>query len=202
MLIAFVCCPYNKLKYHNQNIKELKEKHGFKNEIKWSSLSKSKYAFYSDLIDHFFGSDLQFRAIVIDKSMIRNNEYFQSFDDFYFKMYYQLIYHKISMEDNYNVYLDIKDTLSAFKVKKLKEILNIQYSSIRTLQNIRSNESLLMQMTDVLMGAIAYKLNGGNKVIAKNRLIEKMQSYTNLSLTSSTPKSHNKFNLFFIDLKD
>lgn len=105
-----------------------------------------------------------------------------TFDDFYYKMYWQLINHKISMENNYNIYLDIKDTLSAGKVKKLKQILQIDFSSIRTLQNIRSEESLLMQLTDLLMGAISYHLRGLDKVIAKNKLIEKIHANENLKV--------------------
>ena len=40
-------------------------------------------------------------------------------------MYYSLLNHKINTQSIYNVYLDIKDSLSAYKVQKLKEILNI-----------------------------------------------------------------------------
>lgn len=201
MLIAYVSSAYNQLKLHHENIKAIKEKHGFKHEIKWSSVSKGKYPFYAELIDYFFSNDLQFRAIVVDKGKVNNREHNQNFDDFYYKMYYQLIHHKINMEHQHNIYLDIKDTLSAGKVNKLKEILNINYNSIRTLQNIHSHESLLMQLTDLLMGAITYHLRGLDKVIAKTKLIEKIKQHTELPLTKSTIKAYNKFNLFFIDLK-
>lgn len=201
MLISYVSTAYNQIEIHQQQIKALKEKHNFKAEIKWQKVSHSKYGFYADLIDYFFATDLQFRAIVVDKSQIDNQKFGQTFDDFYYKMYFQLLNHKISMEDNYNVYLDIKDTLSAYKIKKLKEVLNIKYSTIRNLQNIRSHESLLMQVTDLLMGAISYHLRGGGDVIAKKRLIEKIESHCQRPLTRSTPKDSTKFNLFFIDLK-
>lgn len=201
MLIAYVSSPLNQVKLHHNNIKEIKNKHNFKNEIKWSSVSKSKYHFYADLIEYFFASDLQFRAIVVDKSKINNLEHSQSFDDFYYKMYYQLLFHKIDMENEYNIYLDVKDTLSAYKVRKLKELLNIRYSSIKNLQNIHSHESLLMQLTDLLMGAISYHLRGLNKVIAKNNLIEKIEKSTKNPLNKSTDRDFGKFNLFFIDLK-
>jgi hypothetical protein len=201
MLIAYVSTAYNQIALHQEQIKALKEKHNFKAEIKWQKVSHSKYGFYADLIDYFFATDLQFRAIVVDKSQIDNQKYGQTFDDFYYKMYFQLLNHKISMENNYNVYLDIKDTLSAYKVKKLKDVLNIKYSAIRNLQNIHSNESLLMQLTDLLMGAISYHLRGNDTVIAKKRLIEKIEGHCRLPLTRTTPKTIEKFNLFFIDLK-
>ncbi len=201
MLIAYCSSAWNQVKLHQENIKELKDKYHFRAEIKWSKVSHGQYPFYSELLDYFFASDLQFRAVVIEKSKINNETFGQTFDEFYYKMYYQLLNHKISMEHNYNVYLDIKDGLSAQKVKKLHEILNTKYSTIRNLQNIRSHESLLMQVTDFLMGAISYYLRGHQKVIAKNNLIEKIKQHTMLPLTNSTPKNHDKFNLFFISLK-
>ncbi len=201
MVISYISCAYNQVKLHQENIKALKEKHCFKNEIKWSAVSKSKHNFYIDLIEYFFANDLQFRAIVVPKDKINNKDFEQSYDDFYYKMYFQLLNHKMNMENKYNIYLDIKDTLSANKVRKLKSILNINYSSIKNLQNIHSHESLLMQLTDVLMGAITYHLRGLDKVTSKNKLIEKIKKHTKLPLHTSTAKNFEKFNLFFIDLK-
>jgi len=202
MIIAYTMAAFNTTRDHYDFIKAIKQKHGFKNEIKWSSVSSSKYDFYAELIDYFFTSDLQFRAVVVEKKQIKISEG-ETFDDFYYKMYYQLLFHKINMEHAYYIYLDIKDTLSANKVKKLKQLLNINYTTIRELQNIRSEESVLMQITDLLMGAISYhlrELDAKNKVKAKQDLIAKIQSYAKIPLTKSTLKSFNKFNLFFIDL--
>lgn len=202
MIIGYTMSAYNRTRDHYDSIKEIKQKHGFKNEIKWSSVSTSKYDFYAELIEYFFKSDLQFRAVVVEKSQIKINEG-ETFDDFYYKMYYQLLFHKMNMEHAYYIYLDIKDTLSAKKVKRLKQILNITYTTIREVQNIRSEESLLMQITDLLMGAVTYhlrELDAKNNVKAKKDLIAMIQSHAKIPLTKSTLKSYNKFNLFFIDL--
>lgn len=204
MLISYVSTAYNQIKLHTDNIKRIKEKHNFKNEIKWSSVSKGKFHFYMDLIDYFFSNDLNFRAIVVDKEKIKNFHFDQSYDKFIYKMYYQLMFHKINMEYNYNIYLDIKDSKSSKRVQKLKELLNLNYSTIRSIQNIRSEESLLLQLTDLIMGALSYhlrRLDETNNVIAKKKIIEKIQQHTNITLDRSTAKSNTKFNLFFIDLK-
>jgi hypothetical protein len=58
-----------------------------------------------------------------------------------------------------------------------------------------------MQLTDLIMGAINYKLRNECKVIAKNKLIEKIESHCKVPITQSTAKVVDKFNLFFIDLK-
>ena len=203
MLLSYIKVPYNQMKEHKEAIQLLKQKHHFYAEIKWTHVSPSKALFYFDLIDYFFRTDLGFRAIIIDKAKVRNDNYDQSFDDFYYKMYYQLLYHKMNMEHKYNVYLDIKDTLSALKVKKLKNILKLEYSAINNLQNIRSHESLFMQLADFLMGAIGYNLNISkeDQTPFKKRLVKRIQSHTRHNLDRSTFQSENKFNLFFIELR-
>lgn len=201
MLLSFVSTPYHQLKMHNENIREIKLKHFYKGEMKWSSISKSQYPFYNNLIEYFFATDLQFRAIVIDKSQLNHQAHNQNHDAFYDKMYYQLLNKKILPEDFYNIYIDIKDTHSYKKAKNLKKYLERDYQNIRNLQIIRSYESELMQLTDVLMGAINYKLRGLNKVTAKNNIIDKIERHCGKPITQKTTRDEKKFNLFFIDLK-
>ena len=200
MLLAYVKCPYPQVRMHTDRIKALKKEHGFKGEIKWTKVSHKMYGFYHALIEYFFATDLSFRALVVRKEQVNNPAYGQDYDTFYYKMYYQLLYHKIDMQHHYNIYLDIKDTLSANKVNRLKGILKLDYSTVRTVQNIRSQESYLMQLTDVLMGAIGYLHNQEeHKMVAKKRLIDRMQTMSGSNLSRS--RDSEKFNLFFIDLK-
>lgn len=201
MLIGYVSCAYNQIKLHNRYIRSLKKKFGILSEIKWISLSKSGYPLYNELIEYFFATDLQYRAIVIEKSKMKHEEFNQSHDDFYYKMYFQLLNKRITQENNYNIFLDIKDSRSAKKVAGLREYLNRHFIAVRTLQSIRSHESELMQLTDIITGALSYHLRGLNKVIAKNRLIDKIQHHSKVPLTRSTNVGNQKFNLFFIDLK-
>lgn len=201
MIIAYVSSAWNQVKLHSQHIYNLREKHHFKGEIKWSKLSESSYPFYSELIEYFFATDLNFRAVIVNKSQINNEKLGFTYNDFYYRMYYQLLHHKINMEHTYNIYLDIKDTCSYRKNKKLREILNVQYGNIRNLQFIHSHESVLLQLADVIMGALNYNLREEKKVIAKLKIIEKIKRHANRSLDCSTPKSSEKFNLFFIELK-
>lgn len=200
MFLGKVSAAYNQVKLHTENIQELKKKHHFYAEIKWTSVSKSKLRFYEELIDYFFSTDLQFRAIGVEKSRINNGAFNQCYDDFYYKMYYYLLNHNLNSLYNYNVYLDIKDTLSAFKVKKLKEILNTKFGVFRNVQNIRSHESLLLQLADLIMGAISYYHNDFDKANpAKVKLIEKIKQHSGTELDRTNYSD--KLNLFFIELR-
>jgi hypothetical protein len=199
MFLGSISSAYNQVRLHTEKINELKKKHRFYAEIKWTKVSQSKYHFYSDLIDYFFATDLKFRAIGVEKSKINNEDFSQTYDDFYYKMYYQLLNHKTNSCYAYNVYLDIKDTLSSCKVRKLKEILNVKYGVFRNVQNIKSKESVLMQLADFLMGAISYYRNNKEKKNqAKVQLTERIIKKSGLNLDKTNYSD--KLNLFFIEL--
>jgi len=200
MFLGYISSAYPQVKRHVARIRDMKHKYNFYAEIKWSNVSMSKIEFYLDLVDYFFDTDLRFRAIGVEKSKIKCRENDCTFDEFYYKMYYQLLNYNIESRNCYNVYLDVKDTLSASKVRRLRDILNVKYGVFRNVQNIRSDESLLLQLADFLMGAISYNANNiEKKNEAKVRIIEKIRSHTPMVDLSETNYSK-KFNLFFISL--
>ena len=201
MFLGSVSCAYPQIRRHCKRIKELKKEHNFYAEIKRSKVSMSKVRFYLDLIDYFFDTDLKFRAIGIKKSQIKCDEMGSSYDDFFYKMYYLLLNYKIDTLDCYNVYLDIKDSFSAQKVRKLKEVLNTKYGVFRNVQNICSHESLLMQLADLIMGAVSYNVNDKeHKNAAKMMIIERIMKHLHTGSLDMTNHSE-KLNLFFINLK-
>ena len=60
-------------------INQLKEKHGIHSEIKWTTVSPSRLAFYLDLVDLFFDTpELSFRTVVIDASKVKNISFITS----------------------------------------------------------------------------------------------------------------------------
>ncbi|ALM49341.1 RlfA protein [Flavobacterium psychrophilum] len=200
MFLGSISVAYNQVRFHTEQINQLKKKHNFYAEIKWSKVSKSKLRFYLELVDYFFNTDLQFRSVGVKKEKINNDAFNQTYDDFYYKMYYYLLNHNLNSLYNYNVYLDIKDTLSAYKVNRLKNILNTKFGVFRNVQNIRSHESILIQIADFMMGAISYLHNDENKQnSAKMQIIDKIRSHCNDQLMQTNYS--NKMNLFFIELR-
>lgn len=205
MLLSYISIAYPQIRLAKEEIKAIKRKFNYTEELKWTNVHSATYKVYAELVDWFFMNDLEFRAVVVDKSQIDEKRADYSFNDFYFRMYFQLLHTKVDFQNRYNVFLDIKDTCSGEKLEKMKKIMSYN-SSIGTLQFIPSRESVFIQLADVLMGAINYNLRiqkgdvKGN-VIAKLKLIEKIKRHSNISLNTTTPFSRNKFNLFFITLK-
>ena len=205
MLLSNISIAYPQIRLAKEEIKAIKRKFNYTEELKWTNVHSATYKVYAELVDWFFMNDLEFRAVVVDKSQIDEKRADYSFNDFYFRMYFQLLHTKVDFQNRYNVFLDIKDTCSGEKLEKKKKIMSYN-SSIGTLQFIPSRESVFIQLADVLMGAINYNLRiqkgdvKGN-VIAKLKLIEKIKRHSNISLNTTAPLSRNKFNLFFITLK-
>ena len=157
MLLSYISIAYPQIRLAKEEIKAIKRKFNYTEELKWTNVHSTTYKVYAELVDWFFMNDLEFRTVVVDKSQIDEQRADYSFNDFYFRMYFQLLHTKVDFQNRYNVFLDIKDTCSGEKLEKLKKIMSYN-SSIGTLQFIPSRESVFIQLADVLMGAINYNL--------------------------------------------
>lgn len=205
MLLGYISIAYPQIRIAKQEIKAIKSRHNYNEEFKWTNIHDATYKVYAELIDWFFMNDLEFRAVVVDKSQIDETRPEYTFNDFYFRMYFQLLHTKVDFQNTYNIYMDIKDTCSGEKLETLKKIMSYN-SSIGRFQFIRSHESVFIQLADVLIGAINYNLriekgDVSGKVLAKRKIIGKIKKHSNISLNTTTPLSRRKFNLFFISLK-
>lgn len=207
MILGAVYCKVSDLEDIKNRIKEIRNRYNNSNEIKWNKISKSKENLYTDLINYFFDNkDLHFRCIIINKNELEHNKYNSTHDEFYYKSYFNLLKQIINKDYLYNIFIDIKDTKSNFKIKKLKEVLlNNMYDFdnriIQNIQHIRSQESTLLQFVDLFIGAMSYMNNNKNTIsknyIIKNNLINKIKERSGYSLTKSTLLSEEKFNIFY-----
>jgi hypothetical protein len=152
MVLGAVWCPEDKVRAVATRLREIKARHelrpGF--ELKWTKVSPAKVRFYLDLVDYFFDDDdLRFRALIVpNKSLLLHKEFLQEHDTWYYKMLFLLIKAILSPQDTYHVYLDIKDTRSAAKVRKLHEVLKtavLDWSPniVQRVQNVRSHEDAI-----------------------------------------------------------
>lgn len=205
MTLGAIWCPSSKRKEIFDRIREIKQKHGFSSdfEIKWNKVSPAGINFYMDIVNYFFDDDdLHFRALIVPNKKELNHDYFnQNHDTFYYKMYFDLLKVILNPEFSYNIYLDIKDTRSQEKVTKLKDILrNNQYDFqkqiVKKVQQVNSQEIEILQLTDILIGAVTYLHRGLNTSSAKLELINRIKKRSGYSLYQSTLYKENKFNLF------
>jgi hypothetical protein len=117
-------------------------------------------------------------------------------------MYFYLLRNLISENEKYHIYLDIKDTRSRMKLSKLREILcNAQHdysgNIIERIQHVHSHDIGLMQLADLIIGAVSYHARNLSSSLAKNELVKLIKDKSGHSLNWNTPSNEPKFNLFF-----
>lgn len=205
MVIGGMCCPVNKTKVVSEQIRQIKRKHGVYEfaEIKWTKVSNSKIQMYKDIIDVVFdNSFISFRSVIAtNKRGLNLKKFGLSYDDWYHRIYYLVLKEMISIDNQYTIYLDIKDTKGSEKINALKVVLNRTLydfvdETVNDIQLIRSDQVQLVQVVDLIIGAISYTHRGLDTNVAKMELIKHIKLRSGRSLLLSTPKSEGKFNLF------
>ncbi|MBU3114036.1 DUF3800 domain-containing protein [Clostridium lacusfryxellense] len=187
-------------------IKELMTKHSVYGEIKWNNVSNNKYSFYEELIDLFFSynNEVRFRCVVVDAAKV-DMELFNDNDHElgFYKFYYQLIYHWTSTNNSYSIYTDYKVNKMSNRILELRDIVNRvnRTSLVKLIQAIDSKESLLLQLEDVIMGAVGYKYNLGQKGQSPSKLgiVKRIEEYLGCEV-GNTSRNESKFNVFNINL--
>lgn len=209
MGIGCVWCRKKDLYQINLDIKNIKIKYGLKSlaEIKWSLISNINSKMYNEIINYFFNNDkLFYRGYFVFKEQLDHSKYHQTHEDFYYKSYFGLLNNIFNRDNCFNVYIDIKDHHTYTKSKKLYEVCcnanyDFSHEIINKIQPIRSEESQLLQLADILTGSICYyNRNDKERLTNKGKkdLVEVIKRTSNLSLTKKTYPSEKKFNLFFL----
>lgn len=172
-------------------------------EVKWTSVSPAKLGYYRDLVDYFFDDDdLSFRAVVASKAGLEHDKFNQSHDDWYYKMMYQLHTRLLVPGNVYRIYLDKKDTRSSDKTAKLQEVLansmfDFDRKIVSRVQVVQSHELAILQLADLMMGAVGYVARGLDTSQAKLALVDRIRERSGTSLNRSTLPNAPKFNLFY-----
>lgn len=214
MVLGAVWCPQAKFKEISERIKEIKAKYQVlpTSELKWTKIGPVKKELYRELMNYFFDcADLHFRCLIVpDKQQLDHVRFNQTHEDWYYKMYFDMLKVIFDPKDRYEVYIDIKDTNSHKKAEKLREVCsNNMYDFsgriIRRIQPIRSNEVQIMQIVDILIGAVCYENRvfpeGFTKSKTKMELIDLIKERSGYRLKKSTLYKEDKFNIFVWDVR-
>jgi hypothetical protein len=200
VLIGGVWLKADKRTAYKAAIRELREKHHVGGEFAWNRVSPSRVEFYLDLVRFFCGEsadDLRFRVIVLRSDELNAVHFAQSDNELmFYKFYYQLLHHWILDCNEYRIFLDAKTNRLHGRQKTLERCLSsANLLSKVTVQALPSHEVSLIQLADVLIGAVGYKLHGLNTSSSKVRVVAELEKALKRNL-SPTPKSHEKFNIF------
>lgn len=187
----------------NKSINTLLASFKMTGELKWAKVSNSNLAMYIKIIDYFsdfvLNNKVRIRAILadVDKETIVGN-----YDDWYYKMYYLLFDKIISdvayTQNHFHLLIDIKDNKSHSEAQKLARYLSNRSRGekiiIGTAEDSRNHR--LIQIADIIAGAMTYKFRGIKTSNAKLDLINHIESSFKINLNQSYPLSKMDFNIF------
>lgn len=219
----------NEYEHVNKTLEKIVNKIGINEEIKWQKVDAVKLPAFIALIDTFFNLVKSNKVKV--RIMFRQNAYkaknLTSVHEIneYFLLYYQFVKHAFGLkysnktltDIHLKIYFDyLPDTIS--KCQQFKEYIKGLESSkdfidaaikIRKedVTEVDSKKHLIMQMLDVVLGAIQFRLNNkhlqkipgkrrrGKKTIAKEKLykhinkrIREIKPGFNIGVSTSSPK--------------
>ena len=221
MVIGTIECPAAESARISKNLRAIKTRYGLLSkedlqkrrrmqfEAKWVKISEGRRDFYEDFVRYFFNEpSLRFRAVVIHKSDFPYNEWSHGEQDkWHNEIYMELLQPFIDRSNCHCIFLDIRGTKGNWnnwnKRRQLKKELREKNDDvhakkvIKRIQYTCSHDSEIMQMTDILIGAICYQQRLQNEVEARRALMtsEAKQRIISLidQLNEKTPRMDVRF---------
>ncbi len=203
--IGGIWMPANYRDIFKERMNAIKKKHSVFGELKWNKISPKFFELYKEVLDYFFQTEqLRFRVILIEADKV-DNYTFNNMDGElgFYKFYYQLLHHWIFDFNNYNIFLDLKENRDKGRLKQLERFLDLANltSDIKQVQGLPSEESLGIQLADILTGLSNAKFNNEITSKAKIGLIEYIENTYLGKPIKPTQKWEEKFNVFKINLQ-
>ncbi len=187
------------------NMKAFRRDTGISSELKYRSLIEQFFALN-------YSKQIEFHAVAFDNHKWNHKRFNKSDSDIGLsKMYYQLILHRLVYKygDQNSLFVCLDHRTSSTKLADLQNMLNraanrdlgLSYSPLRQLESRDSKTEELLQLNDVILGAIAaiknarHLLAGGR--VSKKRLAELVFEKSGLPpLEKNSPKSMTHFSFW------
>lgn len=203
MVLGAIHCSAEKAERLNRHIKWLRHQHNYQTELKWTKLVAKQWPFYQALMDLFLSDpEVWFKATVVQRKSTLDHSRFNdgSHNTFYYKMFYYTLRDFLDVQNEYRVYLDYMDTMGGEKTRKLCKVLTGEGRSQLKISAtiVQSYESQLIQLCDLLIGAIGYRNRSDieHTSVIKNRIVEYLEFRLGYQLDYSTQPWERQFNIF------
>ncbi len=206
MVIGSLWLPTDSRNEIKEAIHSLRDKHKMGGEFKWQKVSPSRQSFYEELIDYFFnlGDRLRFRCIAVDHAKVNLVHYHDNDQELgFYKFYYQMLRQWLNDFNEYGIFCDCKKNRDPRRLEVLRRCLDasVLTSKVLRVQAIRSDESVLIQLADVLTGIASARLNKPLRPkTAKGRLVQHLEQRLGRRICH-TLKTEQKHNVFVINLE-
>ena len=145
-------------------------------ELKWTKVTDQRLPKYRSLLDLYFANVRRdgphFKAAVFDMSQVNYKKYHRGDKELgFYKFYYQFLLHKFGQyakTEQHKLYIYLDERSTKYKLSELRKILNNGIKKkhghpidvVFTLRPLGSKKSNVMQIADVLVGAVGWTING------------------------------------------
>jgi len=194
-------------------------------ELKWTKVTNQKYEDYRSVVDLFFDlarkRKMLFKCVVLEAARIDYKTYHQNDKELgFYKFFYQLLLHSFGRHlarpgrqpAKAIIFFDERNT--SYSLSDFHEILNrgirkqyrVKQDLIRAVEVAKSHDHNLMQVADILMGAVGFHCNDWHlrpeSRQSKKDLANYIAGLLRLpSLKSQTPRTLEHFSIWHFRLK-
>ena len=158
---------------YNQ-IRKVRDKYNYREELKWANLDRRvRFDVAREFFNIFLSCDVQFNCIILDKTQLDFEAHFQNnLYKVYISFSVALLKLLIGKKPEEILILLTDDYFTPAGADleiKIKKFVNDHYQSfvIAGVCQIDSQTSDLLQLTDLILGAIVYDLKKQNNIIQK-----------------------------------
>lgn len=208
----------------SSTMKKFRKENEMHAELKWSKVSEQRINEYKRFMEYFFAlnntDNIHFHCIIIDNHQVNYRKFSKGdYELGFYKFYYQLLLHCFGKLycSNKNcarliIHLDYRQ--SKYKLSALKTILNsgmnkkfgISYKPFVSIEPVNSKQSDLLQVSDIVLGAIGFQKNGYHLISSSRMAKIELANYISESagldnLISDTIRSNYRFTIWNFRLR-
>jgi len=204
MVIGGLWLPRRKRGELLDGLNTIRQQHRITGELKWGKVWKSRVAGYKAIVDFLaMRDDVHFRCIVVDKSQVDHDKYFQSDRQLGFWVFYwHCLKQWMGNQNTYYVSIDFKPESLHSGPRRLRKVLENECLGrcwLKSLECVDSQENLFCQVADVLIGAVGCEQNELEVKPHKRELCAHIaRAYSRRNLLGPDPSSQLHFNIFKI----
>lgn len=198
VLLGSLWIEASKRPQYKAALHQLRDRHSLHGEFKWNKVSPSRLDFYTDLIEFFFREDIRFRCFVAKAEELDSVHFHEADEELmFYKFYYQLLHHWVLDRNRYRVFVDTKTNRVRNRLRILRDVLrNANLTSeIVDVQALPSRELDLLQLADLLLGAVGYTFHRCKGSAAKSAVVEAIETFIGRPI-GPTSRDVSKFNVF------
>ena len=175
MIFGGIIVSFDDLAKTEQSISTKRNDTQLFGELKWTKISNERCDGYRDFVDLFFvkakSGLIAFKSVVFDTSHIDYHTYHGGSKEIgFYKLWYQFLLYAFkdyctSSQCRWKVFLDERSSsysLSEFKTilnKGIRTKYNLSADIVRSVEPIKSHNAPILQIADILMGAIGFQMN-------------------------------------------